>query len=192
MGSRGDGGNRPVCVEEGCGRRAYVEGEAGALCHVCDSALRNDWATKLLSGSPAGQRSTPLQNFLRNPPLAKLCMEFAHGDGWELQCHCTRCSRPWLNTGWVCPVEYHRHAYLQHLDSIYRVEGYARYELSYVDWTAAVAVFHDMSTGEIPFDIVALLRFARLSAEQVHHFLREVVPDDGRQLGDFFGALSLD
>ena len=78
------------------------------------------------------------------------------------------------------------------MDAFYRAEGYERYELAYVDWSAVVVAYHDMDTDEIPFDIVALLRFARLSAEQVHHFLREVVPDDGRQLGDFFGALSLD
>ena len=47
-------------------------------------------------------------DFFENPALAKLCMDFLHGDGWALQCHCTRCKRPWLNAGWVCPVEHRR------------------------------------------------------------------------------------
>ena len=73
----------------------------------------------------------------------------------------------------------------------FRAECYAGWELAYVDWTAAVAVYHDMFTDEIPWSTAAICSFARLSAEQVHHFLREVVPDDGRQLGDFLGSLSL-
>ena len=102
MGSRGEGGNRPTCDQDGCGRWAYVETKDELLCHVCDSAFRNQWAQKMVSGSPARQRSTPLQDFLDNPALAKMCMEFVHGDGWELQCHCTRCKPPWLDAGWVC------------------------------------------------------------------------------------------
>ena len=134
------------------------------------------------------------QNFLGNPALAKLCMEFAHGDGWELQCHCTRCKRPWLNAGWVCPVEYHRRAYLERLDRMFNMAGYHNFELCYVDWTVAVPRLHDMSTDEIPWDITALVEFARLSARQVHGELREMYPEEHGGLGGILArsALSLD
>ncbi len=125
MGRRGDGAIRPYCGEDGCGRRAYVED----LCHVCDCTLLHTWAQKMLCGSLVQQSSAPLQDFLDNPALAKLCMEFVHGDGWELQCHCTRCQRLWLNAGWVCPVEYHGRTYLQQLDRMFSLAGYASPEL---------------------------------------------------------------
>ncbi len=65
-------------------------------------------------------------------------MEFVHGDGWELQCHCKHCKRPWLNAGWVCPVEYQRRTYLQHVDRFFNMADYATFELCYVDWDVAV------------------------------------------------------
>ena len=58
-------------------------------------------------------------DFCENPALAKLRMDFLHGDGWALQCHCTRCKRPWLNAGWVCPIEHRRHLYLQMLGGFF-------------------------------------------------------------------------
>jgi hypothetical protein len=170
MGHRGDGADRPYCREDGCGRRAYVDD----LCHVCDGASHKKWATKMLRGSPARQSSAPLQDFLDNPALAKLCMEFVHGDGWEWQCHCTRCPRPWLNAGWVCPVEYQRRTYLQELDRIFTMAGYTTPELCYVDWDVAVLWLHDMETDEIPGDIRILVEFARASSQRVNEELREM------------------
>ena len=91
-------------------------------------------------------------DFFENPALAKLCMDFLHGDGWALQCHCTRCKRPWLNAGWVCPIEHRRHLLcLQMLGGCFFF-GYANYELS--TWTglfAGLRRLHDMYTDEIPW-----------------------------------------
>ena len=156
MGHCGTGADRPTCGQDGCGRRAYADG----LCHVCDSALRHQWTTKLLSGSPARQRSTPFQNFLENASLAKMTMEFVYGDGWLLQCHCMRrCPRPWLNAGWVCPVEYHRRMSLRLLDRVFCQDGYLNFELQYVDWDVAVSTLHAMDTDEIPWDEAVLAEF---------------------------------
>ena len=181
MGSRGDGAHRPFCERGDCGRRAYVEAEFGLLCHVCDSTLYNHqmgrWALTDVRGSPARQSSTPLQDFFENSALAELCMEFLHGDGWALQCHCTRCKREWLNAGWVCPIEYRRHMYLEMLDGFYKA-GYADFRLHYVDWHAAVQMCHDMYTEEIPWDLRELLEFARLSTDQTHAELHEMYPDE--------------
>ena len=183
MGARDHGANRPFCDRGGWGRRAYKEAEDGLelLCHVCHSLIYNQqmmshWALPEVRGSPSRQSSTPLQNFLENPALAKLCMEFLHGDGWALQCHCSRCEHPWLNAGWVCPVEHRRHTYLQMLDGLFA--GYANFELEYVDWFAAVRRLHDMHTEEIPWDMRELLEFARLSCDQVRTELHEMYPDE--------------
>ena len=179
MGHWGDGANRPTCHQEGCGRRYYVEGEDGLLCHVCDGALRSEWEQKMLCGSPARQSSAPLQDlFLDNPAVAKLCMEFTHGDGWQLQCHCTRCPRPWLDAGWVCPVEYQRRTHLQDLDRIFLFRGYTQGRLCYVDWVAAVRRIHDMRTDVVLWDTAALLEFAEASARRVRGELREMYPDE--------------
>ena len=51
-------------------------------------------------------------------------------------------------------------------------------ELRYVDWQVAVRRIHDMYTDEIPWDIRALVEFARLSAGQVHDELRHTYPDE--------------
>ena len=182
MGHRGDGANLPYCGEDGCGRRAYL----GDLCYVCDAAFFNEWAPKLLCGLPARQSSTPLQDFMGNPlqdfmgnpALAGLCMGFVHGDGWEQQCHCTRCKRPWLNAGWVCPVEYQRRTYLQHLDRMFRLAGYTAPDLCYVDWGAAVRQLHDMETDEIPLDPRVLVEFARASCRRVREELHEMYPGE--------------
>ena len=182
MGARYHGANRPFCDRGGCGRRAYKEAVDGLefLCHVCHSSVYNEqmshWALQEVRGSPSRQSSTPLQDFLENPALAKLCMEFLLGDGWALQCRCSRCERPWLNAGWVCPVEHRRHMYLQMLDGFFA--GYANFELQYVDWFAAVRRLHDMHTEEIPWDMRELLEFARLSRDQVRTELHEMYPDE--------------
>ena len=173
----------PFCSKPDCNRRAYVEAEEGVLlCNVCYSSVSNERmsesAQRLACCSPARQSSAPLQDFLQNPPLSKMCMEFLHGDGWERQCECTRCNHLWLNAGWVCPVEYHRRMYLQMLDGLFIQTGYATFELRYVDWQVAVQRIHDMHTDEIPWDIRALVEFARLSAGQVHDELRQMYPDE--------------
>ena len=108
-------------------------------------------------------------DFFENPALAKLCMDFLHGDGWALQCHCTRCKRPWLNAGWVCPIEHRRHLLCLQMLGGFFFFGYANFELS--TWTglfAALRRLHDMYTDEIPWDIRDLLEFARLSCSQAH------------------------
>ena len=150
------------------------------MCHVCESTIFNELmsqcAQKLACCSPARQSSAaPFQNFLQNPVVAKLCMEFLHGDGWEKQCDCTRCEREWLNAGWVCPVEYRWHMYGQMLDLIFLNEAvYAVFDFQYMDWDAAVRCLHDMHTDEIPRDDRALKEFARLSACKAHAELREM------------------
>ena len=187
MGCRGVGPDLPYCDMPRCGRRANVETEEGLFCFVCDVSISNERlsesAQRLACCSPARQSSAPLQAFLQNPILSKTCMEFLHGDGWERQCECTRCNHSWLNEGWVCPVEYRRREYLQMLDSLFINNGYGTWrgttsELRYVDWQVAVRRIHDMYTDEIPWDIRALVEFARLSAGQVHDELRRTYPDE--------------
>ena len=150
-----------------------METEEGLFCFVCDVSISNELmsqsAQKLACCSPARQRSAPLQAFLQDPLLSKRCMDFLHGDGWELQCECTRCNHSWLNEGWVCPVEYHRRRYLQHLDRIFNMANYDAFELGYVDWQGAVRRVHDMYTKEIPWNQAALLGFAEAS----RRFVRE-------------------
>ena len=182
MGSRGDGVDRPYCDRDGCGRRAYVEGEDALLCHVCDSILLNQRMSQseqnLLGCSPARQSRAPLQDFLQNPALAKLCMEFLHGDGWERQCLCTHCKHSWLDAGWVCPIEIRKRMYLQKLDELFVERGYFNFELIYVDWHEAVRCFHDVYTGEIQLDFRILEEFAHVSRTQlVTEELREMYPD---------------
>jgi hypothetical protein len=126
----------------------------------------------------ARQSSAPLQDFMGNPALAGLCMGFLYGDGWGQQCHCTRCKRPWLNAGWVCPVEYQRRTYLQHLDRMFHLAGYTTPELCYVDWGAAVRQLHDMETDEIPLDPRVLVEFARASCRRVREELHEMYPGE--------------
>ena len=173
MGCRGVGPDLPYCDMPRCGRRAYVEAEEGLLCCVCDASFSNERmsesAQRLACCTPARQSSAPLQAFLQNPILSKTCMEFLHGDGWERQCECTRCNHSWLNEGWVCPVEYHRQRYLQHLDRIFNMASYTAFELRYVDWDVAVPRLHDMDTNEIPWDQAVLLEFAEASSR----FVRE-------------------
>ena len=169
MGSWGDGRARPTCHQEGCGRRYYGESEDGLLCHVCDGAARNEWAQRMLCGSPEQDLfNVPLQDlFLDYPAVAKLCMEFVHGDGWQLQCRCTRCQRPWLDAGWVCPVEYLKRTYLHDLDRIFQSAGYSHDGLCYVDWDAAVQRIHDMHTDAVLLDEAALVEeFAEASARR--------------------------
>jgi len=126
----------------------------------------------------ARQSSAPLQDFMGNPALAGLCMGFLYGDGWGQQCHCTRCKRPWLNAGWVCPVEYQRRTYLQHLDRMFRLAGYTTPDLCYVNWDAAVRQLHDMETDEIPLDPRVLVEFARASCRRVREELHEMYPGE--------------
>ena len=142
------------------------------------AALFNERLPKLLRGTPVRQSSAPLQDFMGNPALAGLCMGFLYGDGWGQQCHCTRCKRPWLNAGWVCPVEYQRRTYLQHLDRMFRLAGYTAPDLCYVDWGAAVRQLHDMETDEIPLDPRVLVEFARASCRRVREELNEMYPGE--------------
>ena len=181
MGARPAGADALFCEMPGCGRKAYVTGEEGMMCHVCDCTFLNELmsqsAQKLACCSPARQSSAaPFQKFLQNPVVAKLCMEFLHGDGWEKQCLCTHCKREWLNTGWACPVEYRWHMYLQMLERIFLHETspYSMFDLQYVDWEGAVRRLHDMYTDEIPWDDRALHQFARLSACKAHAELGEM------------------
>ena len=103
-------------------------------------------------------------------------MEFLHGDGWERQCECTRCNHSWLNEGWVCPVEYYRERYLQHLDRIFNMAGHTAFELGYVDWEGAVRRLHDMYTAAVvlcPQDIVRCQAVLLEYAEASSRFVRE-------------------
>ena len=182
MGAWGAGADRLFCEMDFCGRRPYVEAADGSiLCHVCDSTILNeclgDCVQILLCCPPARQSSKPLQDFWQNPDLAKLCMEFLHGDGWERQCFCTRCKHSWLNAGWVCPVDHRWEFYYRALDGIYYYE-YSTAQLQYVDWDEAVRCLHEMYTDEIPWDNRALKEFTRLSACTWRAELREMYPDD--------------
>ena len=184
MGCHGVGADRPLCTLDDCGRRAYVDAEHELLCHVCDSTFFNEgkiqcWQNML--GCSPWQRAKPLQDFLENPVLATLMMEFLEGDGWSLQCMCTRCKHQWLNEGWVCPVEYRRRQYLQILDTIFDRLGYETVELTYVEWDQAARCVHDMCTDEIPWDIMVLQKFASESRIQVKAEIIELYPD-----GDVF------
>ena len=152
------------------------------LCHVCNQRMMNERLLEMLlsevRGSPARQSSnTPLQEMWENPPLGKLCMEFLYGDGWALQCHCTRCKRPWLDAGCVCPIEHRRQHYLSFLDRFFY--GHNFMEFYYVDWGAALRLPHE-STDEIPWDMEHLLEFARLSCDEVH---AELLDDPGAGSG---------
>ena len=187
MGAWGLEFNRPHCDRFGSNRRAYVEGDAvqGFLCYVCDSADRRERALRRWRGPVGRLRSSLLQQHLDDERCGHITLLFLFGDGWSQQCGCTRCERQWLNAGWVCPVEHHRHTYLARLDGIFDMAGYTTFELVYVDWAAAVALFYNMTADEIPWDIPALVEFAGLSARRVRDELREMHPDEhGEPLGE--------
>lgn len=191
MGDRGlSAANRPRCSRVGCNRRAYVEGgeedavqgdavqgdtDHGFLCYVCDSTDRREWARRRWTGPVGRPRSSLLQQHLDDEP-GHITLLFLFGDGWSQQCLCTRCERPWLDAGWVCPVDRNRRWYLRVLDRLFH--AYPTWELGYVDWDTAVRLLHDMSTDEIPWDIAALLEMARSSARRVSSELGEMHPDE--------------
>ena len=101
-------------------------------------------------------------DFFENPALAKLCMDFLHGDA------------PCTATGGHCSViaraaSDHGSAEAGCVRS--STGGWTAFSscwirqlrAQYVDWFAAWRRLHDMYTDEIPWDIRDLLEFAMLS-----------------------------
>ena len=119
-----------------------------------------------------------MQNFLENAVLGQLFMEFLHGDGWALQCPCTRCERPWFDAGWACPVEHHLRMYVTSLRHLYFEEGYISVDFMYLDWDSAVRLLHEMLSGFIPLDRAALVQFAEVSCNQLDDELCALWPLD--------------
>ena len=172
--------NRPWCCRAGCGRRAYLATAVGFLCYVCDADDRIQYAIRLLRGPPGRPTTTPIQDFMdvellggppgriaAMPPLARLTLEFVHGDGWRCQCPCGRCERPWLNQGWICPAEYHRLTYVRLLGTMFYMASYRPPQLAYVDYDEAVLRFHEMYVDLVPWDEAVLREIAESSARQV-------------------------
>ena len=160
--------NRPRCDRAGCGRCAYEVTFDGFVCYVCDAADRAQYNITILRGPPEPPATTRLQAFLAAvPPVARLTMAFVYGDGWRRQCVCGRCERPWLNHGWICPVDYHRLRYLRILDGMWHRADFRPSQLTFVDWDEALLRFHEMFVDIVPWDAELLNEFAEASVRQV-------------------------
>ena len=96
-----------------------------------------------------------------------ITLNFAYGDGWSSQCRCPqRCERKWLNSGWICPHEYHRTLHLDRLDKIYESSKLDSDLLRYVNWNDAVLELHSKVTFTEP-SLHRVMRFALDSAGRV-------------------------